>query len=88
MASWEGVVEQMVVCSGGLGEGPSGFNTSSPPGGLRRGGSGLGNVPELSGMTTRLPLHNSPLPRLTHGANHGALSWALTQGRQPMTGGS
>lgn len=41
VASWVGVGEQMVACSGGPGKGPSGFNTSSPPG-AQAGGIRLG----------------------------------------------
>lgn len=63
----------MVACSGGPGKGPSGFNTSSPLG-ARVGGSGLGNLPELSGMTSRLPLHH-PLLCSHMAPAMGSFSW-------------
>lgn len=40
-----------------------------------RGGSGSGNLPELSGMTSRLPLHH-PLLRSHMAPAMGALSWS------------
>lgn len=65
----------MAACSGGPSKGPSGFNTSSPLG-ARVGGIRLGEptVPELSGMTSRLPLHH-PLLRSHMAPAMGALSW-------------